>query len=159
MRSKWVALVAFTILLELGIPISPIRLRSTAADLAAVSMPKASMHEDDLSMFHQHDVWLSWQIVAVEPITVSPAMNQRSHNSLRLRIARTNARHVVRAACRRDVWRCHFRINWDRSDRSPFGDASAASVIRRRWSREWRRSKLKNSTFAEFPSTVTATRG
>jgi len=63
-----------------------------------MSMPEASVHEDDDAMPWQHEVWPSRKIAAVKPEAESKRMDEAADGEFRARVARSNPGHHPAAA-------------------------------------------------------------
>jgi hypothetical protein len=61
-------------------------------------MPKAAMDEYRCSVFRQNNVGVSGQVFAVEPKSVAKFCEGLPDKSLRIRVARSNSRHVPASA-------------------------------------------------------------
>ena len=57
-------------------------------------MPKAAIHEDAGAVFPQYQVRMPRQPFVVQPVSESPFPQPMSHYHFRLRVLRTNSRHV-----------------------------------------------------------------
>jgi hypothetical protein len=60
---------------------------------ALMSMPKTTIDEDARSIFSQHQVGMSWQSGAIEPITKATRMKVSADNHLRFRILAMDRSH------------------------------------------------------------------
>ena len=57
-------------------------------------MPEAAIHEDAGAVFPQYQVRMPRQPFVVQPVSESPFPQPMSHDHFRLRVLRTNSRHV-----------------------------------------------------------------
>lgn len=61
-------------------------------------MPEATVHEDDLTMAGEDQVWLARQILPMQPETKPEPMSRAAHHEFRLGVAGTNTAHIGAAA-------------------------------------------------------------
>lgn len=60
-----------------------------------VSMPEASVDEDARTILLQYQIRMPWQPRRIQPIPEAPAPQSLAHNHLRLRILRSDRRHII----------------------------------------------------------------
>ena len=63
--------IAVAISTDLHAPVFSIRFRRSSSAFAVVSMPKASVYEDRLALADEGNVWLPWDLAAVQSIAVA----------------------------------------------------------------------------------------
>lgn len=70
-------------------------------------MPEATIHEDYNSPARKNNVWGSWKIFAMEPVSVATCKQGLANPHLWLCVLATNARHHLAALfCWNDVSHC-----------------------------------------------------
>jgi hypothetical protein len=89
--------IARRIGLELARPEFGARLRCRCELTALVPMPKASMNKDDRRVSAKYDVGTSRKIAAMQPESVTCAVQQRAHLPLRSGVAPADPRHDLRS--------------------------------------------------------------
>lgn len=89
--------IAFAIAGNFGLPVFDVRFREPA-ELTAMPVPEASVHEDCTLPAKEHDVRLARQALAMEAEAVSQAMKQRPDYPFRAGMLRADPRHQSAAA-------------------------------------------------------------
>lgn len=95
---------------ELWVPVMPIGFRTARIEAFALRMlvPKTTVHEDYFRARREYQVRLSRQLLAVQPVAVTSAMQKPAHDQFRRRILAADTAHVF-ATCRRPEAIRHFR--------------------------------------------------
>lgn len=65
-------------------------------------VPKASIDENDFASFSKYEVWLSWEILCVQPVAIAQLMRKPPDNHFRLHIFGFYGGHVLAAPLRVD---------------------------------------------------------
>lgn len=65
-----------------------------------MSMPEATVNEDDLSSRWEHDVWRTGKISTMQAVTIAQTVEQPAHEELASRVLRTNPTHQVTSLLR-----------------------------------------------------------
>ena len=78
-----------------------------------MSMPEATIHEDAGAVFPQYQVRMPRQPFVVQPVSESPFPQPMSHDHFRLRVLRTNSRHVFVSLFFSQMVRHRISISYD----------------------------------------------
>ena len=76
-------------------------------------MPEAAIHEDAGAVFPQYQVRMPRQPFVVQPVSESPFPQPMSHDHFRLRVLRTNSRHVFVSLFFSQMVRHRISISYD----------------------------------------------
>jgi hypothetical protein len=87
-------------------PVSAIILMHARSACAIVSVPKASMDENDLPPSRKDHIGFAGEILTMEPVTAAHAMSEATHHKFRRRVAAFTA-HSPAAL----LWRFIHRLN------------------------------------------------
>lgn len=97
------SLVSFQISSEFTLPEFIIRLRRGGKSAAFMSMPEASVYEQDCPVFTQVHIRLSWKVLIVNSIPKSRMIKKPSNVFFRLCILSSNFRHISASCFRTDL--------------------------------------------------------
>jgi hypothetical protein len=75
-----------------------------------VSMPETAVHEDNFAARPEDEVWVTGQVLPMQPVTVAKSMHKPPHRKFGLHPFALDAPHVFRTARGRDFIR-QFRIS------------------------------------------------
>jgi hypothetical protein len=75
------------------------RFRNDFSPSAIVTVPEAAMHEYYHAVFRQNDIWFSWEVFSVEPVSVAESVKRRPNPHFRFGIPALYRRHVTAALC------------------------------------------------------------
>ena len=81
-------------------PVVGVVFRLASAPLAIMPMPKAAMNKNDLSQSWKSEVWLAWQIAAVQPIPFAHCVDHSAHGHFRGCVAAFDRPHGFAAGFR-----------------------------------------------------------
>ena len=96
---------------QLCAPILLIRLWSLATGLAVMPMPEAAVNKNDLAPLRKHQVGISRQVFAVQPVAIPQTVHESPHPHLRLRVLTVHPGHCEFALLCGEV----VSINWTHS--------------------------------------------
>ncbi len=89
--------VSRDITVPLLVPEFCVRRWGDSTEATTMSMPKASMHKDDLPVRRQNKIRSTRHSFHMKSVTKSHLVNKRPNNHFRLRIFRSNPRHIERS--------------------------------------------------------------
>lgn len=92
---------------NLGLPVFGVRGGFPAASIAAMPMPKTSMHEHYAAPRRHHDVGLPFQVIRLRSKAAAETVQHRSYNLLWPRVAALDGPHT-RTALKRSKIVCHY---------------------------------------------------
>lgn len=93
-QRRLAANVALDVARDLRPPVGRICFRVHVAAAAVVPVPKASVHEDNLLPGGEDEIGLAGEILPVEPVAISHAVDETAHHELRLSVFRPDRPHV-----------------------------------------------------------------
>jgi len=85
---------------ELCAPEVRVRARTHPTIAAAVPVPEAAVHEDDLTTGRKNQVWFSRKFARVQTVSVARSVKEPAHKHFGRRVAAANAGHVEPALFR-----------------------------------------------------------
>jgi len=117
--------------------------------MAVVTMPKATMDEDDGMIFREHDIRFSGEFPDVQPEPEAMTMQQASHQEFRFRVPPLNAGHHPASGCS-----IHYVCHWIQANSTDGWTIPGCSfsIMASTWGSMMRATSRMTGTTTLFPN-------